>query len=103
MPIPSLRLVLAQDPAMRALTAADSATQTSNSGVRRALTNPRLQAERQRKVVNTAVKELIRHYKQSHASDERRRQGRIDFLETVKVRLENNRELTVLSRDLSVD
>ena len=64
--------------------------------------NPRLQAE-QRKVVNTAVKELIRHYKQSHASEERRRQGRVDFLQTVKVRLENNREITVLSRDLSVD
>lgn len=88
---------------MTAPTTTDATSQTSNSGVRRALTNPRLQAERQRRVVNAAVKELIRHYKQSHASEERRRQGRIDFLQTVKVRLENNRELTVLSRDLSVD
>jgi hypothetical protein len=88
---------------MTAPTASDSTSQASKSGVRRAQANPRLQAERQRREVNTAVKELIRHYKQNHASEERRRQGRIDFLQTVKVRLENNRELTVLSRDLSVD
>jgi hypothetical protein len=81
----------------------ESARQSNKSGARRVLPNPRLEAERQRKIVNTAVKELIRHYKQSHASEERRRQGRVDFLQTVKVRLENDRELTVLSRDLSVD
>ena len=77
---------------------------TNESGsIRRAQINPRLQAERQKKAVNTAVKELIRQYKQSSASEERRRQGRFDFLQTVKVRLENDREISVLSRDLSAD
>lgn len=84
-------------------TTSESTTKPSNSGVRRALLNPRIEAERQRRVVNSAVKELIRHYKNSHAAEERRRQGRVDFLQTIKVRLENNREITVLSRDLSVD
>ena len=88
---------------MTAPTAPDSTILAGNSGFRRAFTSPRVQAERQRRVVSTAVKELIRQYKQSHASDERRRQGRVDFLQTVKVRLENDRELNVLSRDLSVD
>ncbi|HEV8060429.1 MAG TPA: PilZ domain-containing protein [Gemmataceae bacterium] len=88
---------------MTAPTTTESTSPPANSGVRRMLASPRLQAERQRRVVNAAVKELIRQYKHSHASEERRRQGRVDFLQTVKVRLENNRELTVLSRDLSVD
>ncbi len=88
---------------MTAPTTTESTSPTGNSGLRRTLASPRLQAERQRRVVTAAVKELIRQYKHSHASEERRRQGRVDFLQTVKVRLENNRELTVLSRDLSVD
>ena len=88
---------------MTAPTATDSTSSLENSGIRRTLASPRLQAERQKRVVNIAVKELIRQYKHSHSSDERRRQGRVDFLQTVKVRLENDRELSVLSRDLSVD
>jgi hypothetical protein len=82
-------------------------TESTNTGgsnsIRRALINPRLQAERQKRAVNGAVKELIRQYKQSNASEERRRQGRFEFLQTVKVRLENDRQLSVLSRDLSAD
>jgi hypothetical protein len=79
-------------------------TGTSDSGaLRRSQINPRLQAERQKRVINGAVKDLIRQFKQSNASEERRRQGRFEFLQTVKLRLENERELTVLSRDLSVD
>jgi hypothetical protein len=103
MVIPSLRLVPAKDPAMTAPTALDSTSLAGNNVFRRPFAGPRVQAERQRRVVSTAVKELIRQYKQSHASDERRRQGRVDFLQTVKVRQENDRELNVLSRDLSVD
>lgn len=88
---------------MTAPSVSESTPSSGNSSVRRALTNPRVQAERQRRVVNTAVKELIRQFKQSHASEERRRQGRVDFLQTIKVKMENDRELTVLSRDISVD
>jgi hypothetical protein len=88
---------------MTAPSVSESTPASGNSSVRRALTNPRIQAERQKRLVNTAVKELIRQYKQSHASEERRRQGRFDFMQTVKLQLENGRELTVLSRDLSVD
>ena len=88
---------------MTAPSVSESSPSSGNSSVRRTLPGPRVQAERQKRVVNTAVKELIRQFKHSHASEERRRQGRVDFLQTVKVQMENNRELTVLSRDISVD
>jgi hypothetical protein len=81
----------------------ESTSTGGSNSIRRAQINPRLQAERQKRAVNGAVKELIRQYKQSNASEERRRQGRFEFLQTVKVRLENDRELAVLSRDLSAD
>ncbi len=81
----------------------DSTSTAGSNSIRRSQMNPRLLAERQKRAVNTAVKELIRQHKQSSASEERRRQGRFEFLQTVKVRLENDRELTVLSRDLSAD
>jgi hypothetical protein len=81
----------------------ESTSTGGSNSIRRAQINPRLQAERQKRAVNGAVKELIRQYKQSNASEERRRQGRFEFLQTVKVRLENDRELSVLSRDLSAD
>jgi PilZ domain len=88
---------------MTAPTAPDSTSSASSGIFRKSFNSPRVQAERQKREVNTAVKEIIRQYKHSHASEERRRQGRVDFLQTVKVKLENERELTVLSRDLSVD
>jgi hypothetical protein len=90
---------------MNTTTAADTAISAASdsSSFRRSQINPRLQAERLKKEVNSAVKELIRQFKHSNASEERRRQGRFEFLQTIKVRLENDREFTVLSRDLSVD
>ena len=88
---------------MTAPTASES-TSANGSGIfRKSFNSPRVQAERQKREVNAAVKEIIRQYKHSHASEERRRQGRVDFLQTVKIKLENERELTVLSRDLSAD
>jgi PilZ domain len=71
---------------------------------RRSVPSPRLRAEqRQRRAVHSALKEVIRQYKSNHAREERRRQGRVEFLQTVRLRLENGRELTVLSRDLSLE
>ncbi len=81
---PSQWLVPAKDPAMIASTTTESTSPTANSGMRRAIASPRLQAERQRRVVNAAIKELIRQYKQSHASDERRRQGASIFCKRSK-------------------
>lgn len=71
---------------------------------RRNTKSPRLLAEqRQKRAVHSSVKEVIRHYQQNPARDERRRQGRFEFIQTLKIRLESGRELSVLSRDLSAE
>jgi hypothetical protein len=64
--------------------------------------SPRMRAEqRQQRAIHLTIRRLVRDYKKNHALDERRQQGRIDFIQPVKVRTENQRELAVLSRDLS--
>jgi PilZ domain len=58
-------------------------------------------AERQQDTIHHAVRGLIRQYRKEHDQQERRRRARIDFLQPVKVRADDDRELTLLSRDLS--
>ena len=68
----------------------------------KALISPRLREEqRQQRAIHHTVHQLIRRYKKDHSLAERRQQGRTDFVQPVKVRIDNQRELTVLSRDLS--
>jgi hypothetical protein len=68
----------------------------------KALISPRMREEkRHQRAVHLTVRQLIREYRKSHALADRRQQGRADFIQPVKVRLDNQRELAVLSRDLS--
>jgi PilZ domain len=68
----------------------------------KALISPRLREEqRHQRAIHHTVHQLIRRYKKDHSLAERRQQGRTDFVQPVKVRIDNQRELTVLSRDLS--
>jgi PilZ domain len=48
-----------------------------------------------------AVQKLIRQYRASASQVERREQNRIDFIQPVKVFTEDQRQFTLLSRDLS--
>jgi hypothetical protein len=62
----------------------------------------RLQQEKQhQRVTCHIVRRLIRQYKKLIAQIERREQGRITVVQPVRVRLEDDRELTLLTRDLS--
>jgi hypothetical protein len=68
---------------------------------KRAAVSPRLREQQQNeRDIHRVVGELVRLHKQT-ARAERRRQDRVDFLQSVHVRLENQRELQLLSRDLS--
>ncbi|HLJ96584.1 MAG TPA: PilZ domain-containing protein [Gemmataceae bacterium] len=67
-----------------------------------AVVSPRMREEkRHQRAIHLTVRQLIREYKKTHALGDRRQQGRADFIQPVKVRIENQRELAVLSRDLS--
>jgi hypothetical protein len=57
--------------------------------------------QRQHRAIQHSVRQLVRQYKKSHALMERRQQGRTDFVQPVKVRTEDDRELTLLTRDIS--
>lgn len=61
----------------------------------------RVRKERaQQQGVQKAIREIIRCYREgSHV--ERREEDRIDFVQPVKVRIEDGREYTLLTRDLS--
>jgi len=68
----------------------------------KALVSPRMREEqRHQRAVHFTVRQLIREYKKTLAQGERRQQGRTDFVQAVKVRIDSQRELAVLSRDLS--
>jgi hypothetical protein len=62
---------------------------------------PVRQAQAQQDDVRRAVRRLIRDHKAAAARVERRGQDRLDFIQPVKVRAEDNSEFTLLSRDLS--
>ena len=57
--------------------------------------------KRQHRAVQQSIRQIVRQYKKSHALMERRQQGRTDFVQPVKVRTEDERELTLLTRDIS--
>jgi hypothetical protein len=59
------------------------------------------QERRQQRAIQNAVRQLVRHYKKSQSEVERRQQGRIEFVQPVKVRIDGQPEITLLSRDLS--
>jgi PilZ domain len=62
----------------------------------------RMELERyQQRVIQRALRQLIRDYKTEAARNERRHHGRIDFIQPVKVLTEDGRELTLLTRDIS--
>lgn len=56
----------------------------------------------QQEAIQKAVRQLIRQHRASATHLERREEGRIDFVQPVKVRTEDHREYTLLTRDLSV-
>ena len=65
------------------------------------LSDPVRQAQSQQDDIRRAVRRLIREYKAASSPAERRGQDRHDFIQPVKVRTEDNREFTLLSRDVS--
>src|SRR5262249_46241788 len=58
--------------------------------------------QRQQRAIQRAVRRLVRQHKHSADQTERRREGRTDFIQPVKVQTEDQRAFTLLSRDLSV-
>jgi hypothetical protein len=54
------------------------------------------------RAIHATVRQIIRQYRQSAAQLDRRRQGRVDFVQPVKTLSEDGRERTLLSRDLSL-
>jgi hypothetical protein len=62
----------------------------------------RVRAEQsQQRDIQSAVIQIIENHQAVVAQVERREKGRIDFIQPVKVITEDNRTLTLLSRDLS--
>jgi hypothetical protein len=51
--------------------------------------------------IQSAVQQIVQQHQAAASRPERREQDRIDFIQPVKVITEDNRELTLLSRDLS--
>lgn len=60
-----------------------------------------LQEHRLQRLIQRAIRQLIRQHKKSTTKAERRRQDRIDFVQPVKVVTDDGREYTLLSRDIS--
>jgi hypothetical protein len=64
--------------------------------------SPRLREElNHQERIQGVIREVIRRHKQKAGPVERRRQERVDFVQSVKVQTEDHREYTLLSRDLS--
>lgn len=59
------------------------------------------QEQSQQLGVQKAVRQIIRHYRGAARRVERREEDRIEFVQPVKVRTEDGREFTLMSRDLS--
>jgi hypothetical protein len=57
--------------------------------------------ERQQRDIQRIVREIVRRHRAENAAPERRRQSRTDFIQPVKVVTEDQRTLTLLSRDIS--
>ncbi len=59
------------------------------------------QEQSQQRDIHRAVRQLIKQYRMNSNKVERREQDRVDFVQTIKVRTEDDRQFTLLSRDLS--
>jgi hypothetical protein len=59
------------------------------------------QEQRQQRHIQRTVRRLIRHYRRAADRVERREEGRFEFILPVTIRTEDQRELHVLTRDLS--
>jgi hypothetical protein len=59
------------------------------------------ETERHQQAIRRAVRQLVRTYRSEAARAERRRHGRVEFIQPVKVQAEDRREFTVLCRDIS--
>lgn len=67
-----------------------------------AAVSPRLQKTHdQQRLIQRAVRGIIRDYRAAKRSEERRKQDRSDFILPVKVQTEDGKQFTLLSRDLS--
>lgn len=55
----------------------------------------------QQQAIVRAIRRIVRQYKAATQQDDRREQARISFIQPVKVRGEDGRETTLLSRDIS--
>jgi hypothetical protein len=68
----------------------------------RAPVTARVAAEQsQQRDIQKAVRQLVRQHRSAASQVERRRQDRIDFIQPVTVITEDQRQFTLLSRDLS--
>ena len=64
--------------------------------------SPRLQKEQeQQRVIQKAIRQLLKHHRAAAKQDERRGQDRVDFIQPVKVRTQDGKDFALLSRDLS--
>jgi hypothetical protein len=62
----------------------------------------RVRAEQsQQQEIQSAIEQLVQQQKTEAGQIERREQGRVDYIQPVKVFTEDNREFTLLTRDLS--
>jgi hypothetical protein len=59
------------------------------------------QEQSQQQGIQKAVRQLIRQYRSAAARVDRREEDRIDFVQPVKVRTEDEREYTLMTRDVS--
>jgi hypothetical protein len=57
--------------------------------------------QHQQQRIRAAVQQLVGRHRAAAGQVERREEGRIDFIQPVRVRTEDGREFTLLSRDLS--
>lgn len=64
--------------------------------------SPRLQKEQEKqRQIEKVIRQLIKSHRAAAKRDERRGQMRVDFIQPVKVRTDDEKEFTLLSRDLS--
>ena len=64
--------------------------------------NPRAQKERaQQLAIQKIIRKLIKQHRNRAKEEDRRNQARIDFIQPVKIRTEDGKEHTLVSRDLS--
>jgi hypothetical protein len=61
----------------------------------------RREEQRQQRAILRAVRQVVRDYRQTATTEERRQQKRVDFVQPVQVLFEDHREITVMARDIS--